>query len=476
MCMDDQLRQDYEKYADDYRNLQLEAFSFVTQLEAAHASAIHVASIRQRPDNQIKSLLSIEANNNNPEKYKGCKSLLNIKDVAGVRVTCHCEDDVENFAVLLEGELRQKQEYTNVNRKDKGGVNNTGKSRPPYRAVHITFSKKCSVGKEILCEIQIRTIMADAWATLDRRYVYGKTVEGEAHDLTNAVSEIMNGCEKLWTMVKKKSGSATDATYNSIIENIRRDAMQRLAMTRTLNSDGLSDWFGNHIAHAKKGLSEASYKNFMEVRVNPPDIGLKIKKSALRDNARNATIRTFGWPIGVFMEKDEYSPKVDPDGIHAEISVTNSGDWHRSYDYWAIHSNGGIYILKSLFEDERKPSEIFFNTRIIRITELLMYIRNLYKSFDVPEDAIIRICVRHDGLTGRVLSSSSPNRHLSHGYRSGTAFVSTEIDTSIREIDKSISTVVEKFTTPLFEIFNFFELSPNILEEIVTNFTKGKIV
>lgn len=469
-----QLKKDYDTYHEQYQLLQKEAFDFASGLRSAHELAIHVAHIHQRPGDNIKELGSIEKNNRNPEKYKACKSLVDIKDIAGVRVTCLCEDDVENFALLLEGELRQK--YDNVDRQIKGGAQNTGKSRPPYRAVHITFSKKLPTGEHLHCEFQIRTVMADAWATLDRRYVYGKEVEGDAHDLTNAVSEIMNGCEKLWTMVKKKSSSAADATYNSIIENIRKEAMARLAMTRPIGNKELQPWFDMHSSRAKKGLSEAKYKTYMEVKIIPPDVGLNVRKSVLRDNARNSTIRTFGWPIGVFLEREEYLPKVDPDGIHAEISVTSPEAWHRSYDYWAINSNGGVYILKSLFEDERKPGEIFFNTRIVRITELLMYIRNLYKSFDVPEDAIFKVCVRHDGLNGKVLSSSSQNRYLSHGYKSGTGFVSTEIETSIREIDNSISTVVEKFTTPLFEIFNFFELSLSILEEIVTNFTKGKIV
>jgi hypothetical protein len=47
--------------------------------------------------------------------------------------------------------------------------------------------------------------MADAWAIQDRKYIYGQKVEeGDRHILTDAVSEIMKGCEALWSLVKTK--------------------------------------------------------------------------------------------------------------------------------------------------------------------------------------------------------------------------------------------------------------------------------
>lgn len=466
----DALRRDYQSKRSDYMALQQEAFDFAEGLRQMNV-AIHIAHIQQRPGNAIKSLSAIEENIRRGDKYSACQSILDIKDIAGVRVTCYCEDDLENFSTLLEGELRQK--YRNVAREDKGGDANSGKSRAPYRAVHISFSKNGASG-EIFCEIQLRTVMADAWAMLDRRYVYGKTTEGDTYDVTAAVSEIMKGCEKLWSVVKRKSPVGPTRADEEFVENLRRETERRIAGTRILKNKELAAWFDYHALHAKEGYKTTKHKTYMEVKVSPPDIGVNVKRKALYDAAQNSTISTFGWPIAIFMTREEYKPRMNDNGIHAEILIQGENAIHNSYDYWALNTNGAIYLLKSLFEDDRKPGAIFFDTRIIRITELLMYIRNLYFRLGIPDDSKISISIGHYGLQGRVLTAASPNRHL-FDRKTDLDTVKTETETSVSEIKNDLATVVERFTSELFEAFEFFELAPSVLREIVENFSKGKI-
>ena len=47
--------------------------------------------------------------------------------------------------------------------------------------------------------------------------------------------------------------------------------------------------------------------------------------------------------------------------------------------------------------------------------------------------------------------------------------------TSISEIESDPAKIVEKFTQPLFVIFNFFEIKRNILEEIVSKYIAGEV-
>ncbi len=108
----EQLKAQYDQYAAEYSKLQKEVTEFVTGVLNGGASHLHVADIRQRPNNTIKSWESIEGNIINPKKYRGLKALLEIKDIAAVRVICHCEDDLEGVATILEGNLKQK--YKNV--------------------------------------------------------------------------------------------------------------------------------------------------------------------------------------------------------------------------------------------------------------------------------------------------------------------------------------------------------------------------
>ena len=74
------------------------------------------------------------------------------------------------------------------------------------------------------------------------------------------------------------------------------------------------------------------------------------------------------------------------------------------------------------------------------------------------------------------MTTSSPNRFLSGGYKINEDQVSTTIETSLTEIKNNIVGIVEKFTKPLFEQFNFFELSKEVLVDIVDNFVNGKVV
>jgi hypothetical protein len=58
-----------------------------------------------------------------------------------------------------------------------------------------------------------------------------------------------------------------------------------------------------------------------------------------------------------------------PLGIRAELPAPARD----RYDYWAVRKNGDFYLLQSLFEDSRERNALFFNTRIVRVTEALMF-------------------------------------------------------------------------------------------------------
>ncbi len=476
----EKLQEEYDEYKGEYKEFQNEIFSMALTLQETHKDAIHIAGVYQRPNNDIKTWDSVLGNVNNPDKYQDCNSLLDIKDLAGVRVVCHCEDDLENFAQLLEGSLKQK--YPSVITEQKGGDQNTGKSKPPYRAFHINCSKETQKnGKKnlIMCEVQLRTVMAEAWAIQDRKYVYGKTIEGEAHDLTTAVGEIMKGCEKLWSLVKSKSKSSK-ADVTEAIKQINFSTGKTLA-AQERKFVVLTAWFDRHYDDAKKGFDSLGLRGFMEVRATPIDIGLNVSKKDLNDKAKTSTIDTFGWPIAVNLNSPEYVPKPDVDGIFAKVSIkgkswTDSTKDENTYDYWAINSNGGFFLYKSIFEDSRGPNNIFFNTRIVRITETLMYLRNLYSAIGMPSNAEFKVLIKHGGMKGRTLGSSSPRRSLHWDYKTSTDEYSTEVITSIDEINGNIVDVVEKFTKPLFELFDFFELNRGVLEDIVVNYVNGKVV
>lgn len=254
--------------------------------------------------------------------------------------------------------------------------------------------------------------------------------------------------------------------------------VQSLGYVRnTPRSKEINSWFTDHQNEAIQELKKIGIVAYMEVMAKFTDSDLLFEKSKLRDAARESTISTFGWPIAVFLDnRDEFRPVVEASGIKAIISITKDAlEDGKRFDYWAIHTSGAFYMRKSLFEDIRNPAIISFNTRVVRITEVFMYLRNLYLNLGIDSKKEFEITIKHGGIKGRKLGTLSQNRLMLRSVVAGTDEVSTTINTNINAFQDNPSDVVEKITDPLFENFDFFKLDRKILEQIVTDYMNGKV-
>lgn len=237
-------------------------------------------------------------------------------------------------------------------------------------------------------------------------------------------------------------------------------------------SDG---WFENEKDAASKGIGARNLIGHMELRFALHDAVGK-SQIELFNAVRTAQISTFGWPLGVLLEnRDEFRPRPYADGIRAEISLENDGlSGRSSYDYWALRDNGDFFLLQSLFEDQRADNAIFFNTRIVRVTEALLFAEGLYKSLGVPPETRVSVRVTHRGLAGRVLRSSSPNRSIiPRTCRESEA--QTEIVVVLGDIRKTLVEDVERLTAPLFMLFDFHQFQKQIYSDIARRFEKGDV-
>jgi hypothetical protein len=232
-----------------------------------------------------------------------------------------------------------------------------------------------------------------------------------------------------------------------------------------------TEWMDRHHRIAWDGLMHYGKQGYMTIEATLTDQKLSASQVELLRAAKEAQIDTFGWPIGIVLS-DERKPKPITDGIFAEIKLT-TGD---SYDYWAIRTNGDFYLLKSLFEDERSSGVVFFNTRTVRITESLLYLDHLYTNLKVPSNGHVAIRIEHGGLENRVLTATPPRDFFMVGdYRSKEKSVTTMVETTLDELRSDLASSVEKFTKPLFVVFDFFELNRKVLKQIVDDFAAGKV-
>lgn len=248
-----------------------------------------------------------------------------------------------------------------------------------------------------------------------------------------------------------------------------------------------SKWFHEQEQKAITGFKKHNFSGFMEIKFSPTKLLKDADLSELKNFVQKSQIQTFGWPIGVILEnRFQVNPHVDGKYISTEISIRNE-QWGFDenkvsiFDYWSLKTDGSFYSLSSLFEDTRKPNCLFFDTRIIKITEVFLFARNLYSEFNLEKTETIEFLFRHGGLKNRLIMPANQSRIILHEYRSDEDEVGKPRDTiftNLNEIDSNIASLVKRVTDKLFEQFSFFNtiLEQKIIDEIVINFKNGKIV
>ena len=233
-------------------------------------------------------------------------------------------------------------------------------------------------------------------------------------------------------------------------------------------------WFETERAVAEKGMAKLGLTGCMELRFGLHDELAKSQLDLL-NAVRKSEIHTFGWPIGVTLEnRDEFKPRPYGDGIRAEIAIAKESlSGRETYDYWAVRRNGDFYLLQSLFEDTRGEKQVFFNTRIVRVAEALMFASNLYANLGASPDTNLSMRVSHRGLAGRTLTSAGGNRHVfpkvSHESNSDS-----EIAVVLGKVGETLVDDVRRIVEPLFMLFEFQEFAETIYTDIVRRFEKGE--
>ena len=270
------------------------------------------------------------------------------------------------------------------------------------------------------------------------------------------------------------SGLPSDDEFRVELEKkIRRRLAVVVSPPAATVSPWNSEWLAAQHEVASNGLSALGRKAFMEARfaLDPPKPSRTQRE--LDEAAREAPIDTFGWPIAVYLgNRDEFRPRPRADGIVAEVAIEDRS----SYDYWAIRRDGDFYLLASLFEDMRDPTKIFFNTRIVRVTETLLYCARLYARLNVDPTATVNTAIKHGGLSGRSIGPSNPNRHIRPYVPASEDETEVELKTSLQDIESNLVSLVKQVVAPILVLFDFFEVGDSVYEDIVNNFVAGRVV
>ncbi len=203
----------------------------------------------------------------------------------------------------------------------------------------------------------------------------------------------------------------------------------------------------------------------------------KFVQRELLDAASKAAIHTFGWPIGVVMTRAEYRPRPTTEGVVAEIGT--GSDHNESFDYWSLRRDGDFYLIRDLFEDDRQPERglLFINTRIVQVTEALLYCARLYAQLNITPTQAVQIAIRHGGLKGRTLTwVGRLGFDREENYATSEDESSAQVLTPLSKIESGLVEIVKEICAPLFILFNFYEVREETYSRIVDNFVAGRVV
>ncbi len=260
---------------------------------------------------------------------------------------------------------------------------------------------------------------------------------------------------------------------DELVKRIRRRQAIISPTAQVTASPWDEEWISKHRDESVPVLQSTGNEGFMEIRfaLNNPKISKTHQE--LDEAARTSTISTFGWPIGVYMNANpqhRVRPKVD--GIVAQVLAHDK----TTLDYWAIRRNGDYYLLKTIFEDDRDPSKLFFDTRIIRVTETLLYCARLYSRLEVDPTTVVNIAIKHGGLKNRSLIDANRNRAIFDRYGCDEDEIESVISTPLSGLESNLVSLVKEIVVPLFTLFNFFQLDDGIYEEIINAYVQGRVV
>lgn len=263
-----------------------------------------------------------------------------------------------------------------------------------------------------------------------------------------------------------------DSFREALAQRIQR-RRARIRPPQTTTPAAIDDsWIEAQRSIAQEDLEKLDFSTTMEIAAGlfPPKPSAE--PSELLQAAEAAQVRTFGWPIGVVLRADDHKPKPRVDGIAARVHATAMG---HSYDYWALRRNGDFFTRRSIFEDKQDPQALFFNTRIVRTAEAVMYCLRLYEHLQVDPTSMFLIRIRYDGIRGRRLDSSNPNRLLTTSPLIDEDSVSTQFEGTLQHAEAQLTAVVKGLVAPLFTLFDFLSFNDSVYESIVSDYLNNRV-
>lgn len=194
-----------------------------------------------------------------------------------------------------------------------------------------------------------------------------------------------------------------------------------------------------------------------------------------------------GWPV--WLDSRSFREKLDRpyvvDKAWEAFIVDHPSDWGIGHvDFMRLEPAGRFYLWRALQDDlavdpiyPASGTMLDFGLPIIRTAEALAVGLAFAKALTAdPISARLAFAFRWSGLSGRELSSwAQPGRHISPGRIAAQDQVVSIVEMSADTPASSLSEYVGKIVQPLFEIFEGFELSQNVIDDLVQRLLERRL-
>lgn len=198
----------------------------------------------------------------------------------------------------------------------------------------------------------------------------------------------------------------------------------------------------------------------------------KLSAAQLLENLRSAAGHETGWPVWVILHREGLNPRPYHGLIECWLKDTNFKDAAHS-DFWRASPAGLLFLLRGYQEDSAELTHIhpgpgrYFDLilPIWRVGECLLHASRLANHLGVPA-AQVRVRFTWTGLLGRTLGVQlSSNRWPLEPRQASQDSVTSGLVANAALIPSSLAQLVGELTIPLFESFEFFEASPQLIHE-----------
>ncbi len=195
---------------------------------------------------------------------------------------------------------------------------------------------------------------------------------------------------------------------------------------------------------------------------------LKDLQETIQRSVRNHS----GWPPFLTLQRPPFYPRPIDGAVEVWIGPENERTFDDSAhsDFWRISPEGLMFTRRGFSEDgehsrETIGSSFDITTAAWRLGEGILNASYIAAAMGGNEaDLVCR--AKWTGLSGRQLvSHANPRRLISDRYRATQDTYETEKRVAIASVDAVLPELVFEMLSPLYELFDFFQLPSRLVEQ-----------